>query len=232
MPALSLESVSAGDPAYPAIEGLDLRVGRGETVVLSAPRGHGLDLLPGLISGQVAPLSGAVTLLGQRLSCLGPTELRALRFRCGFVPARGLLLANHTVHDNLALPLRYHGVAENEVLARVAEALDRHRLRHLADRRPAQLTRAQARWAAMVRAHLTRAEVVVVHEPFEGMDEAASERLERLLRDWVGDDGRAVLLTTHATSLDASYGGRLAHLDARVATWVRRDTSIPGAPSR
>ena len=83
-----------------------------------------------------------------------------------------------------------------------------------------------------VRAQLTGAEVVVVHEPFEGMDELASDRVERLLVEWAAEEERAVLITTHAVSLDASYGGRLTRVRARVASWVRKDTSVPGAIAR
>ena len=136
------------------------------------------------------------------------------------------------MYDNLALPLRYHGAGEDEVARRVGEVMDGHRLAHLAERRPADLTRAQARWVAMVRAQLTGAEVVVVHEPFEGMNELASDRVERLLVEWAAEEERAVLITTHAVSLDASYGGRLTRVRARVASWVRKDTSVPGAIAR
>lgn len=191
---------------------LSFEIAPGETVVLPGGVARYQALAAAL--GLARPVSGEIRTLGLDPFRLDAMALRALRGRCAMVPHSGLLVANADVRTNVALPLLYHestrdpGVAAR-VAARVDAVLAELGLLAKAQSRPASLGYPEQRLVALARARASRAEVLLAQDPYEGLDEPMSRRVEVLL-DALAADGCATLITTSATRVDTIHGSRLA----------------------
>ena len=86
--ALTLRSVSVSYDGRPALRRVDLSVRAGERVALVGPSGAGKSTLLAVISGSLAPSSGEVEVLGQRLLGTGTREQRSVRRRSGTIQQR------------------------------------------------------------------------------------------------------------------------------------------------
>lgn len=206
MSALALEGVHAGTPTV--LEDFSLRVDPAQIVVLSG--GIGKFLVFRMALGMLAPSSGSIRTLGLDPGRLGRLELAELRARCALVPHSGALVSNLSVRDNVALPLRYHDRAPAGGVARaVEEALGALDLAHFAELRPAALTYPERRLAGLARARASRPELLLLQDPYEGLELSLRERVSALLEAMVAD-GCAILITTPVIELDRTHDGRLA----------------------
>ena len=190
----------------------NFEVFKGETVVISGGRGAEKRLLGHVVLGLMAPESGTVELLGKDVTTLPRQELLKIRTRCAVVPEGVSLISNLNVTSNIALPLRFHTLMpEPEIAKRVDDALKRHGLSQIADLRPAALDTAQQRFVAMIRSLLIKPAVIILEEPFDGLNETAIEKLREMV-DGAVVGGSAVLVTTDNTRLETTFDGQLLKL--------------------
>lgn len=183
----------------------NFKVFPGESVLVSG----GTHQLVELILGRISPRSGTIRLLGQDLSALPQRRKLRLRTRCGVLPETVSLLSNLTVFANIGLPLLYHrGLDEGEVNSRVVATLKEHGMSHLGPLRPALLNRCQQRLVALVRALLVEPAVLILEDPFEGVDESRYDMMRTMVDEAV-DRGCGVLVTTDNVKLETSFDGQL-----------------------
>lgn len=216
-PVVSLRGVQAGD----VVRGLELDVLPGETVVLVGPGREFSNLVIKLILGLERPVVGQVRLLGENPMKLDRTGLLRLRATCGVVPARGQLISNLSVLDNIALPYRYHDVmAEAELKQRVLASLGALELDELAGLRPDSLTKAEKTLVAMIRATLLGPAVLLLEDVFEGMEEVGYSSVMALIRHSV-NAGTGVIMMTKRKRLATSFDGNLLRMpNGRIETWA------------
>jgi len=194
------------------LHGVSLHADHGETVVLAGARGTGKHLILKMILGLVRPASGTVRVLGKDLAQLTVQERRKLRIPVSLVPIEGPLLSNLSVYDNVALPLRYHlDLSVQDVDTRVRSALANMRLEHLASARPVQLSIPQCRLASLARARLMRPEILLLEDPFMGMDDGDADLVSTAVEEVVRA-GCAVLVTLLGRRVETVHGGRLLDL--------------------
>jgi ABC-type ATPase involved in cell division len=194
------------------LQDVSLHGDHGETVIVGGARGTGKHLILRLLLGLEKPTSGTVRVLGKDLQRLSIVERRQLRVPVGLVPIEGPMLSNLSVFDNVALPLRYHlGLSEAEVDARVRRALAQMGLEQLANRRPWQVSMPQRRLASLARARLMRPEILLLEDPYGGMDARDAQHISRVVRDVVSS-GCAVLMTTMDQGVETLRGGPMADL--------------------
>jgi len=213
MEAVLLSDVTAGPSDSPIVLDLSLEVYQGETVVVPGLSRDAQDLLPRLTLGLERPRAGVIRMFGHDVHRVPSAELRALRRRISYIPAGGQMISNLTLLDNVVLPLRYHRLMEEDALQREARgALEEHGLGGCLSHRPHQLNPSQRRVASLVRSTLTQPEVVVLVDPFEGVDAESARSVLALLEGLVHRCDAAVLITTHVKNLDRNYRGRLLEL--------------------
>ena len=181
----------------PALCGLDLAVAPGQIVGLLGPNGAGKSTAMGIIAGQLRPDEGSVELAGQCLDGM-PTHERARRGLV-YLPQAPSVFRDCTVWENMALAVQgLNGTAEQ------AEAkLDELGISHLRDARAGRLSVGERRRLELARSLIGAPRVLVLDEPFAGVDPLGVEELQRILCRLV-QDGLGVLVTDHA--VEATLG--------------------------
>lgn len=166
------------------------------------PSGVGKSTLLYALAG-VLPAEGSVRLLGQTLPESASARAR-LRLRlCGFVFQRGELLAELTVAENVALPLRLLGVDRTEARKRAQRGLDHHGIGDCADRDPAEISSGQAQRASVARALIHKPPIVLADEPTGSLDAASRQVVIKALID-AARDGACVVVATHDPAVRAA----------------------------
>jgi heme exporter protein A len=175
------------------LRGVDLAIPGGSFVALMGANGAGKTTLLRLAAGLAVPTSGTVTLAGVDLRKAGP----GLRRMIGWVSHESMLYADLSGRDNLMFHSRLFGVANPQArINELADALDLHRV---LDRPAGVLSRGNRQRLTLARALLHGPDVLLLDEPFTGLDEASSTRLVGLLND-LHDHGRTIILTVHEIS--------------------------------
>jgi len=173
-----------------ALRGLDLTIRPGEFVTIFGPNGAGKTTLIRTLALLVRPSSGKVCILGTPLEAADPT----LRQRIGVISHQTFLYPNLTGLENLQFYGRlFHVPALN---ARVAEVLEEVELTSRAGSLVRTWSKGMTQRLAIARAILHRPEIVLLDEPYTGLDQHAAVLLSNLLRR-LRDGHRTLIMTTH-----------------------------------
>jgi ABC-type transporter Mla maintaining outer membrane lipid asymmetry ATPase subunit MlaF len=180
VPPLSFEQVSVGD-ATPAVLSLD--VPRHRAVCLLGDAASGVGSLGRYALALDRPPTGRVLVLGDNLAELPRRAALAFRRRVGYLPAGDGLLQNLTLHDNVALPLRFGSDrSEIDIDGRIQLLLTMLHLQHVARLRPARVNEEERRRAALARALAFDPELVILEQPFDGLTTRAGAQILELAR--------------------------------------------------
>ncbi|MEK9838240.1 MAG: heme ABC exporter ATP-binding protein CcmA [Ilumatobacter sp.] len=199
-PAVDLRGVIALLGGFPALSGIDLRVERGEIVLVAGPNGAGKSTLLNVCAGLVPVARGHAEVLG--------TDLRgdrgALRHRIGLLGHRNGLYADLTVAENLAFWADMVGANEGEIAAALTSAgLDGR----LSSVRVSALSAGQRRRTALAVLLVRRAELWLLDEPHAGLDPSGRDELDDLIRLAVAS-GVTVILASHDLERSRALAGR------------------------
>lgn len=195
----------------PIFAGLDLEVRRGRITAIMGPSGTGKTTLLRLITRQVAPARGQVTVFGEDLSTLGRSDVYALRRRMGMLFQNGALLTDMDVFENVAFPVREHtDLPEPLVRLLVLTKLQAVGLRGAAQLMPGELSGGMARRVALARAIVMDPEILLYDEPFVGLDPISLGFILRLIKHMNQALGITSVVVSHdvqelATIADDSY---------------------------
>jgi phospholipid/cholesterol/gamma-HCH transport system ATP-binding protein len=195
----------------PIFAGLDLEVRRGRITAIMGPSGTGKTTLLRLITRQVAPARGQVTVLGKDLASFGRSEVYALRRRMGLLFQNGALLTDMDVFENVAFPVREHtDLPEPLVRLLVLTKLQAVGLRGAATLMPGELSGGMARRVALARAIVMDPEILLYDEPFVGLDPISLGFIQRLIKHMNQALGITSVVVSHdvqelATIADDSF---------------------------
>jgi putative ABC transport system ATP-binding protein len=200
-----------------ALDGIDLRVARGEFVAIMGPSGSGKSTLLNVLGGLDRPDSGRYRLAQDEVSALDDDAASAVRNRrIGFVFQSFHLLPRLTVLENVLLPQRYARTPDADAPARARALLERIGLGQRLDHLPGQLSGGQLQRAAIARALLNQPDLLLADEPTGNLDSSSAADVMALLRE-LHAGGQTLVLVTHDPAIAAS-AQRTIHLrDGRVA---------------
>jgi heme exporter protein A len=162
------------------LEGLDLDVSTGGFLVVTGPNGSGKTTLLRLCAGLLAPTGGELT-------------IDADRGRVGFVGHEPLVYRELTPLENLDLYGRLYRVPERR--ERIGMSLERFGLWRVRNERAGTFSRGMLQRLALCRAFLHQPDLLLLDEPFSGLDAQGAELLDRELAELRGD--RTLVLATH-----------------------------------
>jgi multiple sugar transport system ATP-binding protein len=193
-----------------ALAGFDLRVGAGESIVILGPSGSGKSTLLRVIAGIEDPDKGDVLFDGESQLLIPPHRRGVAMVFQNFA-----LYPHLSARKNILLGLR-HGLRLNkeEAEARVAEVAHTLDITELLDRRPGKMSGGQRQRVALGRALARRAEIILLDEPWSGLDAQLRQELRLEIRTLLHSLGTTAIFVTH-DQLDAmAIGDRIAVMDA------------------
>jgi heme exporter protein A len=173
MRAIELADVGRSYGERTALAGVTLALGKGETLAVFGANGAGKTTLLRILATLLRPHAGTVSVLGRAL----PREGWAVRGRLGFLGHEPLLYRDLTARENLRFHARLHDVAAS----RVETLLDAVGLRARADDPVHTYSRGMVQRTAVCRAVLHSPELLLLDEPFAGLDPGAAAAVAPLL---------------------------------------------------
>lgn len=174
--------------------GLDFVADRGSRVAILGPNGSGKTTLLFHILGLLAAQEGLVEVFGVDPS----REWPAIRRRVGVVLQNvDEQLISPTVYDDVAFSPRQYGLPEAEVRERASAALRLLGIEHLGARVPHNLSGGEKRKTALAGALVMEPELLVLDEPFEGLDPMSRAGLIELLARLTEERGLTIVMSTH-----------------------------------
>jgi phosphonate transport system ATP-binding protein len=208
--------------AEPALTGVSLTVDRGEIVVLLGLSGSGKSTLLRHVDGLESPSTGSVTALGEKVTSLNGTALRALRGRIGFIFQQFELVGPLTVLENVLTgalaTLRGPRVGiwsyPKTLRVKALTHLDRVGLLERAYQRADTLSGGQQQRVAIARALMQDPEILLADEPVASLDPESSDQVMSLIREIASERGLTVLCSLHQVDLALGWGDRIIGLRA------------------
>lgn len=230
-PVILLDSVDltlgSGPSQVHVLRGVNLRVGRGESVGLVGPSGSGKSTLLMVLAGLERIDSGRVIVAGQDYSGLDEDALAVFRGKeIGFIFQAFHLMQTMTALENVAVPLELAGRAD--AFERAAEVLDQVGLSGRVSHYPAQLSGGEQQRVAIARALAVDPAILIADEPTGNLDEVTGSEIADLIFRSVAERGTTLVLVTHDTELAARCNRtvRIAagHIEAPRAPQLRTGT--------
>jgi phospholipid/cholesterol/gamma-HCH transport system ATP-binding protein len=171
--------VSFGGPCV--LDGVSFSVGPRETRILLGPAGVGKSVVLKTANGLIRPDSGQVSLFGEDISQRREHDLFPLRLRTGMVFQEGALFDSLTVRDNVAYQLIQQQAPDEEIDARVMEALRFVGLEQTFSLFPGSLSGGMRRRVAIARALIRQPELLLYDSPTGGLDPVTSTTIIELI---------------------------------------------------
>lgn len=197
----------------PVLAGVDLAIGRGESVVILGGSGSGKSVLLRHAIALHRPDRGEVWVDGVEISRLDEEELLETRKKVGMLFQAGALFDSMSVYRNVAFPLHEHtDWPEEKVAARVAEVLSLVELSQVEDKMPADLSGGMRKRVALARAIALAPQAVLYDEPTTGLDPITANAINRLIRGLQARLGITSVVVTHDIQSAFHVADRIAFL--------------------
>jgi ABC-2 type transport system ATP-binding protein len=188
-PALVLEGVTKRYGAFTAVDDLSFTAGRGRILGFLGPNGAGKTSSIRMILGLASPTAGTISVLGR-------SDASRVREKIGFLPEERGLYRRMTPVDAIAFFAGLKGVPRAEGRRRALALLEAQGLGEAASRQIRNLSKGMAQKVQLLSAIAHEPELVLLDEPFSGLDPVNQQALEAVIRD-LAAKGATVVFYTH-----------------------------------
>ncbi len=193
--------------------GVNLDVGRGETVVVLGGSGSGKSVMIRHAIGLHKPDAGEVWVDGTEITGCDEEELIETRKKVGMLFQAGALFDSMTVYDNVAFALREHmDWSGDRIRERVGEVLQLVELEQVEDLMPSDLSGGMRKRVALARAIAMAPRAILYDEPTTGLDPITSNTINRLICSLQKRIGVTSIVVTHDIHSAFTVGDRIAFL--------------------
>jgi cell division transport system ATP-binding protein len=196
-----------------ALTDLSLEIASGEIAFVTGHSGAGKSSLLKLIALIERPSRGQVVVNGQNLTNVSRAKVAAFRRQIGMVFQDHKLLSDHTIFDNVALPLVIAGVGGKEIGKRVRAALDQVGLLGREQCVPLELSSGEQQRVGIARAVVSKPPILIADEPTGNLDPDLSLEVMHLFRRF-NEVGVTVLVASHDVHLLQHFPVRRIRLEA------------------
>lgn len=212
-PAISVQDVVVDYSGRRVLDGINLEITRGETMVLLGGSGSGKSTLLRQMIGLERPQSGRIHVNGVDLANCSARELKKVRRSIGVAFQSAALFNSLSVEDNVALPLREHTrLAESTIRLMTWMKLAVVGLAEFGDRSPQELSGGMRKRAAVARALALDPEILVFDEPSAGLDPIVAAELDELILGLKRAFNMTVVVVTHEMASAFRIADRMAML--------------------
>ena len=206
-----------------AIRNIDLHIERGEFAFLTGRSGAGKSTLLRLIALLDRASRGHIVVDGRNLDRVPRRDIPFYRRQIGMIFQEHRLLTNHSVFENVALPLRVASVRDSEIRKRVRAALDKVSLLHKERATPQTLSTGEQQRVGIARAVVNRPQILLADEPTGNLDPRLSREILALFTQF-NQLGVTVVIATHDVELIEPDKRRIGLKDGAVIA-SRADTA-------
>lgn len=200
------------DNGLEALKEVSIEIPMGAMTFLTGHSGAGKSTFLRLLLSIDRPTRGQIMVDGTNIGQLPKRRLPFYRQHVGSVFQDHHLLANQSVFDNVALPLRVSGMRERDIARRVRAALSRVGLLEREKFPPHHLSTGEQQRVGIARAVVNRPRILLADEPTGNLDPELSRDIMGLFKDF-HDVGTTVIIASHDRALVESMGKRIVDLD-------------------
>ena len=206
------------DTSVVALDGVDLKINKGEFVAVMGPSGCGKTTLLNIIGLLDSATSGEYALDGRLVSGLSSRKQASIRAnQIGFIFQSFNLVSRLNVIENVALPLNYKRGFRYSKLRKASKVLKTFELQAREYYMPNQLSGGQVQRVAIARALVNSPSIILADEPTGNLDSKSSELIMHELRD-IHARGNTIVMVTHNPDL-TSYASRIILMkDGKIAS--------------
>ena len=215
VPVITLEHVTKIYPAQPdkpALKDVSVQIFAGEFVFLVGHSGSGKSTFVRLLTRELTPTSGKITIANEDLGTMRSWRVPYLRRNIGCVFQDFKLLPNKTVFENVAFALEVIGKSRHVIKTQVPEVLRLVGLQDKLGKRPDQLSGGEQQRVSIARAIVNRPPLLVCDEPTGNLDPQTSRGIMDLL-ERINRTGTTVLVATHDREMVDNMRRRVIALD-------------------
>ena len=168
--------------AQPVLDGVNLCIREGESVVILGRSGGGKSVLLKLLVGLIQPDSGEVIIDGDNIVGMNERRLIDVRHKFGMLFQSAALFDSMTVAENVGFALRREtNLTPEELNQRVSDALETVDLPGIEKKKPAELSGGMRKRVGLARAIVYRPEIVLYDEPTTGLDPIVADSIDQLI---------------------------------------------------
>src|SRR6266566_2278837 len=203
------------------LRGANLKVYRGEVLVILGGSGTGKSVTLRHMLGLEAPDEGRVLIEDEDITELPEEELYRVRMKFGMLFQSGALFDSMTVFENVAFPLREHTEMSDEEIARaVRERLELVNLPNTENLMPVDLSGGMRKRVGLARSIVLDPKMILYDEPTTGLDPITAQKINELIIDLQSKLNVTSVVVTHDIQSAFSVGDRIAFLNKGIFEWV------------
>lgn len=192
-----VKSYIMGDSVVHALDHVNVQIGEGEFTSIMGPSGSGKSTMMNILGCLDRPTSGHYFLRGRDIAGYNDDELAHTRnAEIGFVFQNFNLLPKLTAQVNVALPLVYAGINEEERMVRAARALESVGLGNRLGHKPNEMSGGQRQRVAIARALVNNPAIIMADEPTGNLDTKSSYEIMDIFKA-MNDEGKTIVMVTH-----------------------------------
>lgn len=211
-----------GDNVVHALNHVDVTIDYGEFTSIMGASGSGKSTMMNILGCLDRPTSGEYYLDGKEIAGYNDDELAHTRnAKIGFVFQNFNLLSKLTAQANVALPLIYAGVGEEERMERAKRALEAVGLGDRLDHKPMEMSGGQRQRVAIARALINDPPVIMADEPTGNLDTKSSYEIMDIFKK-MNEQGKTVIMVTHEPDIAAYTKRILVMRDGKLVSDERR----------
>lgn len=210
---LEIKNLVGGYRNVPVVKGINISIQPGEVVGLIGLNGAGKSTTIKHILGLLKPISGEILLNDQLLS-KNPTEFKQ---KIAVIPETPVLYPELTLKEHLELTMLAYGLDQKTAWEKANKLLELFRLDNKLDWLPIHFSKGMKQKVMIVNAFLTNSDLLIIDEPFTGLDPLAVANLIDLIKE-ARDSGKMILMTTHVLETAQKVVNRYVVLNNGIIT--------------
>ena len=199
-----------------ALQGVNLKVEKGDFIAILGPSGSGKSTLLNMIGALDKPTEGKVFIEGVDVSTLNDNELADLRRRIGFVFQFFNLIPRLTAKGNVELTMAILGLGKSERRKRAEELLETVGLKERANHKPAELSGGERQRVAIARALANNPKFLLMDEPTGNIDSKTANEVIELVKRLNEEKGVTIIIVTHDQQITSQTKRTVQMLDGLI----------------